>query len=99
MIETTLSKVGNSMAVLIPKALRKEACIGAGETLRVESPRKGVVVITSVMGLEGRAERLRDAQERISARADRVAPWPDGMTADDMIARGKEVAADELLLS
>ncbi len=99
MIETTLSKVGNSMAVLIPKALRQKACIGAGETLRVESPRKGVVVITSVMGLEGRAERLRDAQERISARADRVALWPDGMTADDMIVRGREAAADELLLS
>lgn len=98
MIETTLSKVGNSMAVLLPKTLRQEACIDAEEPLRVESPRKGVVVITSVIGSEDRAERLRAAQKRIAERASRVVPWPAGVTADEMLEQGKEAKADELLL-
>lgn len=46
MATATLTKVGNSMAVLLPKALRQEADIDQETPLRIASPRKGVVVIT-----------------------------------------------------
>lgn len=97
MIETTLSRVGNSMAVLLPKALRQKACIEADRPLRVESPRKGVVVITAVTDERDRLGRLVAAEAEIAARAGRTPPWPDGKNADDVIAEGKERAADELL--
>ena len=45
MATATLTKVGNSMAVLLPKALRQEAAIDQDTPLRLASPRKGVVVI------------------------------------------------------
>lgn len=49
MATATLTKVGNSMAVLLPKALRQEADIDQETPLRIASPRKGVVVITSLL--------------------------------------------------
>ena len=97
MVETTLSKVGNSMAVLLPKALRQKAGLSAGERLWVTSPRSGVVVITAVVDEQDRAERLKAAQERIMARKNSVKPWPSGVSAEDLLGHGKEQAAHELL--
>ena len=97
-MEATLSKVGNSMAVILPKHLRQEACIEAGDPLKIESPRKGVVVITSAISTEDRSSRLRAAQDRIAARAEKVLPWPSGTSAQDMLAQGKETSSHELFL-
>ncbi len=94
---TTLSKVGNSMAVLLPKALRMEACFNAGEPLRVESPRKGVVTITAIASDDqDKLLRLYEAHHRIKERGASVMPWPEGASADDLLNAGKERRSDEL---
>lgn len=90
MATTTLTKVGNSMAVLLPKALRQEACIEADTPLRIASPRKGVVVITSVLDKEDRRAQLKRAEARIAARRSKIKPWPEGATAQDLINEAKE---------
>lgn len=98
MIETTLSKVGNSMAVLLPKTLRSEACFEPGEPLRLDSPRKGVVVITALQSdNEDRLLRLERAEARIKSRENRLKPWPESKTADDLIAEGKDAHNSEFL--
>lgn len=97
MVETTLSKVGNSMAVLLPKALRAEACFEPDEPLRLDSPRKGVVVITALFtDDEDRLARLERAEARIKARHGGVKPWPKGATADGLLRAGKDARAHEL---
>lgn len=94
----TLTKVGNSMAVLLPKALRQEACIDHETSLRIASPRKGVVVITSTLiDDEDRLARLEAAEQRIATRASEMPPWPESATADDLIAAGKEARYRDLL--
>lgn len=91
MATATLTKVGNSMAVLLPKALRQEAAIDQDTPLRLASPRKGVVVITSMLDdEEDRLARLRRVEARIAARRNKIKPWPEGLTADDLIAQTKE---------
>lgn len=96
MIEAKLSKVGNSMAVLLPKKLRAEAAFGPDEAVRLESPRKGVVVITALLSDEGdRLARLEGAESRIRERQSSTRPWPEGMTADAMLAAGKDARSDE----
>ena len=98
MVETTLTKVGNSMAILLPKALREEARLAPEVPLRLDSPRKGVVVITALqVDEEDRLRRLKIAESRIKARKGSIRPWPKGATADDLIAEGKAGRADELL--
>lgn len=77
MATATLTKVGNSMAVLLPKALRQEAAIDQDTPLRLASPRKGVVVITSMLDdEEDRLARLRRVEARIAARRNKIKPWP-----------------------
>lgn len=99
MATTTLTKVGNSMAVLLPKALRQEACIEADTPLRIASPRKGVVVITSVLDDDenDRIARFEEAERRIAARAKDFRPWPEGLTADDLIEDAKEARHRDFL--
>lgn len=98
MVETTLSKVGNSMAVLLPKALRSEAGIGPEDKLHITTPRKGVVVITAVAeDVNERLARLKSAQARIDGRAASFEPWPEGKTADDIIKEGRSARAEKLL--
>lgn len=97
MSETTLSKVGNSAAVLLPKGLRAKACLELGEPVRLESPRKGVVVITALIEDDGdRLSRLERVESRIKARQASTEPWPEEMTASDLLTRGKELRTDEL---
>lgn len=92
-----LTKVGNSMAVLLPKALRQEACIEPDVPLRVDSPRKGVVVITAVYDDSvDRLTRLQEAEKRIASRKAR-SEWPEGKTADDLLRAGKEREAREII--
>lgn len=96
MTVSALTKVGNSMAVLLPKTLRQEARIEPDVPLRLESPRKGVVVITAVYDDSAdRLTRLQEAEERIASRKMR-AEWPQGKTADDLLREGKERAAHEI---
>lgn len=91
MTTATLTKVGNSMAVLLPKTLRQEAGIEAETPLTITSPRKGVVVITSVFDEnKDRLARLDKAEARIAARKDKIQPWPERTTADDLINAAKE---------
>ena len=91
MATATLTKVGNSMAVLLPKALRQEAVIEADTPLNVTSPRKGVVVITSVFDeKEDRLARLEKIEARRAARKGEIQPWPEGATADDLINAARE---------
>lgn len=62
-----------------------------GYPLRLASPRKGVVVITSMLDdEEDRLARLRRVEARIAARRNKIKPWPEGLTADDLIAQAKE---------
>lgn len=91
MATATLTKVGNSMAVLLPKALRQEAGIEQGTSLRIASPRKGVVVITSLLQEDAdRRAQLKRAEAHIAARRKKTKPWPEGVTADSLIAEAKE---------
>ncbi len=96
MAATTLTKGGNSLAVLLPKTLRQEACSEPDVPLRVDSPRKGVVVITAVYDdSSDRLTRLQEAERRIVSRKAHV-EWPEGKTADDLLRAGKERAAREI---
>lgn len=91
MATATLTKVGNSMAVLLPKALRQEADIAPDTPLRITSPRRGVVVITSILDDEDdQLARLKRTEARIAARHGKIKPWPSGATAGDLIAEAKE---------
>ena len=95
MATASLTKVGNSMAVLLPKALRQKAAIDDCCTVSVDSPRKGVVVITAIHDdTEDRLARLDNAEARIAARSKRH-PWPEGATADDLLKASKDARADE----
>ena len=74
MTTATLTKVGNSMAVVLPKGLRQQAGFEAGEKLSIDSPRKGVVVIMAIHDdAEDRLARLEKVEARISKRS-RLAP-------------------------
>lgn len=97
MVETTLSRIGNSMGVLLPKALRKEASFDADKPLRMSSPREGVIVITAVQDDRDRLAVLEDAQSQIERRSKKTKAWPKNMDADDLLRKGKEDIADELL--
>ncbi len=91
MTTATLTKVGNSMAVLLPKTLRQEAGIEAEMPLNVTSPRKGVVVITSVIDeTEDRLSHLKKIEARRAARKSKIQPWPEEATADDLLDAAKE---------
>ncbi len=91
MAPATLTKVGNSMAVLLPKKLRQEAGIEQDTPLRIASPRKGVVVITSARAEDDEClARLAETERRIAERGRRTRPWPQGATADGLIAEAKE---------
>lgn len=91
MTTATLTKVGNSMAVLLPKVLRQEAGIENNSLLNIASPRKGVVVITSVIDeAEDRLSQLEKVEARRAARKDKIQPWPEGRTADDLLNEAKE---------
>ena len=68
MATTSLTKVGNSMAVLLPKTLRAEAGIESDTRLSLSSPRKGVVVITA---LQNSTEHL-SAQKSASQKTPRI---------------------------
>lgn len=97
MTTATLTKVGNSMAVVLPKGLRQQAGFEAGEKLSIDSPRKGVVVITAIHdNAEDRLARLEKVEARISKRS-RLAPWPKGKTADDFIREARDARADEIV--
>lgn len=98
MTTATITKVGNSMAVILPKALRQAAAMEDGSSVRIESPRKGVVVITAIESLDcSRLDRFRAIEEKLKAKSTTLPPWPSGVTADDMIRQGKEGKADEFL--
>ncbi len=87
----TLTKVGNSMAVLLPKPLREQACLTQDTPLNISSPRKGVVVVTSIItDNDDRLARLEEAERRNIDRERRARQWPQGTTAEDLIAEGKE---------
>ncbi len=97
MVEATLSKIGNSMGVLLPKSLRAEAALDVDQLLRIESPRKGVVVITSVCDERDRLSILEETQGRIENRMKHIKKWPKNMNAQDILQEGKDCIADELL--
>lgn len=98
MATATLTKVGNSMAVLLPKVLRQKARISLGDKVAIDSPREGVIVITSrACRPQERLAALDAAEERIAARAQHLPPWPTDATADDLIAGGKEARAHGLV--
>lgn len=97
MATATLTKVGNSMAVVLPKVLRQQAGFETGEKLNIDSPRKGVVVITAIHDdVEDRLARLKKVESRIAERS-KLAPWPKGKTADDLIREARDARADEIL--
>lgn len=97
MTTTTLTKVGNSMAVLLPKTLREQACLGSDSIVRLASPRKGVVTITAYVDeCEDRLSRLESAERRIASRA-ALNRWPEGMTAEELIKTGKDAQTDGIV--
>lgn len=97
MTTTSLTKVGNSMAVLLPKALREEAGIERETKLSLSSPRKGVVVIAALQdNTEERLKALERAEKRIAENAKKIKPWPEGLTAVDLIKEGKDARARKI---
>ena len=98
MAPVTLTKVGNSMAVLLPKALREQAAIDAESPLSIASPRKGVVVITSLEDMgEGRLLKLEKAEAQIAMRT-KMNPWPQGYTAEALLRESKDARADDIAI-
>lgn len=97
MATATLSRLGNSMAVLLPKPLRQQACIDVEDELHLSSPRKGVVAITALCESdEERLAVLTKAEQHIASRKRGAAPWPEGTTAQDMIDEGKAEHAHDI---
>lgn len=98
MATATITKVGNSMAVILPKALRQVAAMEDNSPVHIESPRKGVIIITAIDSQESsRLDRLRAAEKRLRARSATLPPWPAGATADQIISQGKQRRSHELL--
>ena len=98
-MESTLTKVGNSAAVIIPSALRREAGVAIGDEVRIESPRSGVIVITALFeGDADRRARLAETERRLADLSSQLAPWPALATADDLIEAGKRGRADAIVL-
>ena len=99
-MESTLTRVGNSAAVIIPSTLRHEAGVAVGDELRIESPRTGVIVITALFeGDADRKARLEETEKRLKSIASQLAPWPAHATADDLIEAGKRGRTDAIVLS
>lgn len=97
MSTTSLTKVGNSMAVLLPKALREEAGIDKDTALNIASPRKGVVVITAYQdNTKDRLQMFREAEKFFEDNAKNMKPWPKGFTAEDAIREGKDAKVAEI---
>lgn len=95
---TSLTKVGNSMAVLLPKALREEAGIESSTPLHVASPRKGVVVITALLDdKRTRLERFEKALQHIEENSEKMKPWLEGKSAQDLIEEAKDAKTKEFL--
>ena len=95
---TTLTKVGNSMAVLLPKSLRDEAGLDKETQLNVTTPRKGVVVITALYDdQKDRLERLKQTEARIAENAKKMKPIPKGLSARELIKAGKDAKANEII--
>ena len=100
MAESTLTKVGNSAAAFIPRALREKAGVDVGDSFAMESPRQGVVVLrfhrpTSASKLR----KLELAERRIKALAEGLPAWDESLTADQLIREGKEMRSHEVLPS
>lgn len=87
-MQTTLKAVGNSYAVIIPKALRERAGIGAGDAVDLDTPRAGVIVVRTRDDGARRAnalEEMRSLIEKDGAWDD----WPEGETADAVIVAAR----------
>ena len=98
MATTSLTKVGNSMAVLLPKTLREEAGLNKDTPLNITTPRKGVVVITAIHDdRKDRLERLKQAEACIAENAKKMKPIPKGLSARELIKAGKDAKVDEIL--
>ena len=96
---TTLSKVGNSMAVLLPKALRHKAQIDTSAPIELHSPRKGVIVITAMDDTScDRLAKLDAIEAKLAELSKSLPPWPEGKDAEGLIREGKEARADEIAL-
>ena len=93
----SLTKVGNSMAVILPKALRESAQFNASSSLRMASPRPGVVVITAIDGNENRLERFQQAESFFESLKNKAPAWPKGKSAEDLINDVKGERADEIV--
>lgn len=96
----TLTKVGNSAAVLIPSRLRQQAGIDVGDECTMDSPRRGVLVIDFTKPRKpSRLERILQAEERIHELNRTVNPWEEGMTADDLIEEARAAKAQKTVES
>ena len=97
MVETTLTRVGNSVGVLLPKNLRQSAMLDDRAKVRLSSPRKGVVIITSYEDGKDRLERLKQAEGNISEREKRARPWIVSKSAEKLIEEARDEALSDLL--
>lgn len=87
----TVTKMGNSAGVAIPARYRSDGYFSVGESIRVSRPRRGVVVLRSdKKDCSDRLARLDAVESRIRARSADVPKWPDGSSADDLIAKARK---------
>ena len=93
-VETTLTRVGNSIGVLLPKALREKALLDDRAKVRLTSPRKGIVIVSSIDDDADRLERFQEAEAFFNEISADLPPWHDGETAEDLLnkARGERNA-------
>lgn len=96
---TQLAKVGNGTAVFIPSAVRSQAHISVGDSLQIETPRAGVIVLSfTEQNKDDRLAKLEAAEKHIRQRGESLPPWPSSsMDAETFLNMGKEAKADDLL--
>jgi antitoxin MazE len=62
--ETTVSKWGNSLAIRIPRALAREACLSEGDCVAMDLGRDGSIVLRSTR----KTYQLSELVSRITSR-------------------------------
>ena len=89
-MEGTLTKVGNSAAMTINKAVRTAAGFSIGDKLEMDVPRRGVLVVRTREDTASAQAALARARGHIESNATCWNAWPEGMDADEAIERAKE---------
>ncbi len=90
-----IRKVGNSLGVIVPAAVRRAGGFADGDEVSVQSPRPGLITISCIEDAgKNKARAWGDLQEFVSRRKAAGACWPKGKTFKEILHE----ARDERLL-